>query len=75
MLFLLSCKSNNIYSNKNNSSNNPPNLLDLNNNNKNTFYNSSYNLKQSIILEAELIFIKKKSIKIKYNNINIFNLK
>ncbi len=75
MLFLLSYKFGNIYSNKGNSSNNPFNLLDLGNNNKNNFYSSPYNLKQNIILGAKLIFIKKGFIKIKRNNISIFNFK
>ncbi len=72
---MLSYKSSNIYSNKNIFSNNLFNPLDLSNNNKGNFCSSSYNLGRSVILGAKLIFTKKKYIKIKYNNINIFNLK
>ncbi len=46
-------------------------FLKLNNNNNN---NSKQQLKRNIP-GAKLIFIKKKTPKFKYNNINIFNLK
>ncbi len=73
MFFLLSYKFSNIYSNKGNFSNNPFNFLDLGNNNKGNFCSNPYNLKRGIILKAELIFIKGGFVKIKRNNISIFN--